>query len=124
MTTELKKQEKAVPAAGTTFRRPHYRVNGSKEVYTVEVFMPGVAKDDYKVSLHQDELLVEGKKVIPLPTGAKWLHREIAPQSYQLRLQLNVDINPDAITAKSDNGILTISLPVAEAARPRNIEIN
>lgn len=125
MSTELKKQEEQVPAQLTTnYRRPYYRVDGGKEAYTVEVFMPGVSKDDYNVSLHRDELVVEGKKVIPLPTGAKWLHREIAPEGYKLRLQLNVDVEPDAIKAKSNEGILTITLPVAKEARPRLIKIS
>ncbi|NDV62978.1 Hsp20/alpha crystallin family protein [Puniceicoccales bacterium CK1056] len=125
MSTELKKQEEQVPAQATTnYRRPYYRVDGGKDAYTVEVFMPGVSKDDYNVSLHRDELAVEGRKVIPLPTGAKWLHREISPEGYKLRLQLNVDVDPEAIKAKTDNGILTITLPVAKEARPRLIKIS
>lgn len=125
MNTELKKQETQVPAqTGTNYRRPYYIVDGGKDAYTVEVYMPGVSKDDYNVSLQRNELVVEGRKVIPLPTGAKWLHREITPEGYKLRLQLNVDVDPDAIKAKSENGILTISLPVAKEARPRLIKIN
>lgn len=125
MSTELKKQETQVPAqAGTNYRRPYYLVDGGKDAYTVEVYMPGVSKDDYNVSLQRNELVVEGRKVIPLPTGAKWLHREITPEGYKLRLQLNVDVDPDAIKAKSENGILTISLPVAKEARPRLIKIS
>lgn len=125
MSTELKKQEEKLPTQATAnYRRPYYRVDGDKTAYTVEVFMPGVSKDDYNVSLHRDELVVEGHKVIPLPTGTKWLHREITPESYKLRLQLNVDVDPDAIKAKSENGILTITLPVAKEALPKLIKIS
>ena len=125
MSTELKKQEAQVPATNSTaYRRPYYTVDGNKEAYTVEVFMPGVAKGDYKVELHHDELVVEGRKVAPLPTGAKWLHREITPESYKLRLQLNVDVDAEKIKAKSDDGILVINLPVAKEARPRTIKIS
>lgn len=124
MTTELKKHEEQTPAKReATYRRPYYTVDGNKEHYTVEVYMPGVAKDDYNISLSRNELLVEGHKVLPLPTGAKWLHREITPEGYKLRLQLNVDVDPDAISAKSEDGILTITLPVAKESRPRTIKI-
>lgn len=125
MSTELKKQEEQVPATNTpAYRRPYYTVDGNKEAYTVEVFMPGVAKGDYKVELHHDELVVEGRKVTPLPTGAKWLHREITPESYKLRLQLNVDVDAEKIKARSDDGILVINLPVAKESRPRTIKIS
>lgn len=125
MSTELQKQEQNAPArTNANYRRPYYQVDGGKNAYTVEVYMPGVSKDDYNVSLHRNELVVEGRKVIPLPTEAKWLHREIAPESYKLRLQLNVDVDPEAIKAKSENGILTITLPVAKEARPRLIKIS
>jgi HSP20 family protein len=124
MNTELKKHEEQVPARReSAYRRPYYTVDGNKEAYTVEVYMPGVAKDDYSVSLQHSELLVEGRKVLPLPTGAKWVHREITPESYKLRLQLNVDVDADAITAKSEEGVLVITLPVAKEARPRTIRI-
>jgi HSP20 family protein len=125
MSTELKKHETQAPATTTTaYRRPYYVVNGNKEAYVVRVFMPGVAKGDYNISLHRDELLVEGKKIIPLPTEAQWLHREITPESYKLRLQLNVDVEESGIKAKSEDGILHITLPVAKEARPRTIKIS
>jgi HSP20 family protein len=125
MSTELQKHETQAPAKGeSTYRRPYYTVQGNKETYSVEVYMPGVAKDDYNVSLKRDELLVEGHKVLPIPSDAKWVHREITPESYQLRLQLNVDVDPEGITAKSEDGILLITLPVAKESRPRTIKIN
>jgi HSP20 family protein len=125
MSTELKKKETGELAAKqASYRRPYYTVAGNKEAYTVEVYMPGVAKDDYNVSLQHDELLVEGRKVLPLPSSAKWVHREITPESYKLRLQLNVEVDPESILAKSADGILRITLPVAKAARPRTIKID
>ena len=122
MSTELTKQE-TEPKITPTYRRPYYTIDSNKNHYVVEVFMPGVSKGDYSVSLHQNELLVEGKKVLPLPTNARWLHREITPESYKLQLQLNIDVDADGIKATSEDGILNISLPVAKKARPRLIKI-
>lgn len=124
MNTELKKQETETPALKSAFRRPYYTVSGNKEHYTVEVFMPGVAKDDYNVSLQHDELLVEGRKVLPIESEAKWVHREITTEAYKLRLQLNVEVDGENISAKSEDGVLVITLPVAKKARPRNIKID
>jgi HSP20 family protein len=123
MTTEIQKKTAATPASADTTRRPYYRVLDGKDAFTVEVFMPGVAKGDYQVSLHNHELLVEGNKIVPIPPGAKWLHREIAPADYKLRLQLNVEVDPEGITAKSEDGVLNIQLPLAAEALPRQIKI-
>lgn len=125
MSTELKKQEEQVPArTSAAYRRPYYTVDGDKDAYRVSVFMPGVAKDDYSLSVHRDELLVEGRKALSAPDGARYLHREITPESYKLRLQLNVSVDPDGIKARSEDGVLTINLPVAKEARPRTIKIS
>lgn len=124
MSTELQKQEQTTPATQSAYRRPRYTVDGNKDAYTVSVVMPGVAKDDYSVSLQGKELLVEGRKALPLPSEAKWLHREIPAESYKLRLQLNVDIDPDGISARSEEGVLRIHLPVARESRPRLIKID
>ena len=124
MSTELEKARTETPAVRENYRRPYYSVTGNKETYTVDVYMPGVAKDDYNISLQRDELVVEGKKVLTLPAKAKWVHREITPESYKLRLQLNVDVDADNIAAKSEDGILRITLPVAKEARPRTIKID
>jgi HSP20 family protein len=123
MSTELQKQSQGTLASAPAYRRPYYRVSGDKAAYSVEVFMPGVAKEDYAISLQGDELLVEGRKVLPVKAGAKWLHREISQEAYKLRLQLNVKVDPPSISAKSNEGILTITLPVAAEALPRQIKI-
>jgi HSP20 family molecular chaperone IbpA len=123
MTTDIQKKAPESTATNDVSRRPYYRVMSDKETFTVEVFMPGVAKDDYQVSLHDHELLVEGRKVLPIPAGAKWLHREIATEPYKLRLQLNVDVDADGVKAKGEDGILRVVLPLAAEARPRRIEI-
>ncbi|MEX0327035.1 MAG: Hsp20/alpha crystallin family protein [Puniceicoccaceae bacterium] len=125
MTTEISKKEKNEVRTPDMSRRPYYRVLGGngKESYTVEVFMPGVAKGDYNVSLHDQELLIEGRKVLPIPSDAKWVHREITIEPYKLRLQLNVDVDAEGITARSEDGILRVLLPVAAEARPRKITI-
>jgi HSP20 family protein len=124
MNTELKKREETVPTrTQPTYRRPYYTVEGNKDAYTVSVFMPGVSKDNYTLTVDRDDLLVEGRKEIALPEKARYLHREIAVDSYRLRLQLNVSIDPEKITAKSEEGVLTIHLPIAQEAKPKTIQI-
>lgn len=117
MSTNLQK----TPATQT--RRPYYRVQDGDTAFTVEVFMPGVDKGNHQVTLHDQELLIEGRRSALNIPDARWLHREIPGGDYKLRLQLNVDVNAEGITAKSEDGVLLVTLPVAEAALPRQIKI-
>lgn len=124
MNTELKTKESDQPITrdrGTS--RPMYLVEGDKETYKIKVFMPGVSKDHYSISLHRGELSVEGHKDTSIPHGSRWLHRETVTNDYKLRLQLNVEVEEEGITATSEDGVLLINLPVAKEARPRQIQI-
>lgn len=124
MSTELQKHEPGTLAqTQPTWRRPYYIITEEKDRYLVSVFMPGVSKGDYNVSLQKNELSVEGRKGLNLPEGARWLHREISPEGYRLRLHLNVDVDAENIAAKTEEGVLRITLPVAQEARPRTIRI-
>lgn len=124
MSTALEKQQNRPQAEADRVRRPRYRVRGDKNEYSVDVFMPGVSKNDYEVTVQGDELLIEGRRSLEVPESAVWIHRELAAERYQLRLQLNVEVDTDGISARSEEGILSVTLPVAREARPRRIEIS
>ncbi len=123
MNTEVANKENTELKERTTARRPYYTVSGDKKEYNVEVFMPGVAKDAYDVTLNHDELVIEGRKSVLVPEKAHVLHQEIPPEDYKLRLQLNVSVDEEKISAKSEDGILRITLPVAREAQPKRIKI-
>lgn len=124
MSTTLTKQESNQAQQQARVRRPRYTVRGDRSEYAVDVEMPGVAKDAYEVTVHGDELLIEGRRSLPASESTVWLHRELDAEIYKLRLQLNVEVDTDHIAAKSADGILSVTLPVAKEARPRQIPIN
>ncbi|MEX0321300.1 MAG: Hsp20/alpha crystallin family protein [Puniceicoccaceae bacterium] len=124
MSNELATQSPTACEKVTTRLRPRYNVSEDKDAYTIDVTMPGVGKEDTVISLQDNELLIEGKRTAALPVDARWLHREISEADYHLRLQLNIDIDADGITANAEDGILKIHLPIAEAAKPRSIRIS
>jgi HSP20 family protein len=53
----------------------------------------------------------------------QWLSSERFTGGYMRRLSLGADIDADHIAATYQNGVLTLTLPVAERAKPRRIEI-
>ena len=58
--------------------------------------------------------------------GEGWrpLHRELPDSDYRLHLRLNVDVDAAKIVAQIEDGILELSLPKAEAVKPRKIKVS
>lgn len=117
--------QRATPGAGVTesLQKPLYSVGGNAESYEVRVQLPGVPKGGVKIDLDENVLSIRGERQSATPEGWKTLHREISTQSYQLRLRLNVPVDEDKLTANLENGVLTVKLPVKEAAKPRRVEV-
>jgi|UniRef100_UPI0037850BDE HSP20 family protein len=106
-----------------SLRKPLYNVNGNAEAYEVRVEMPGVPKSGVKLDLEDNILTVRGERNTTVPEGMKALHRELSPLSYLLRLRLNTPVEEDKMTAKLEDGVLTLRLPLKEVAKPRQIPV-
>ena len=106
-----------------SLRKPLYNVNGNAEAYEVRVEMPGVPKSGVKLDLEDNILTVRGERNTTVPEGMKALHRELSPLSYLLRLRLNTPVEEEKMTAKLEDGVLTLRLPLKEVAKPRQIPV-
>ncbi|HBJ83966.1 MAG TPA: heat-shock protein Hsp20 [Verrucomicrobiales bacterium] len=125
MNTTCSPRTSAPATSGVTesLRKPLYNVNGNAEAYEVRVEMPGVPKSGVKLDLEDNILTVRGERNTTVPEGMKALHRELSPLSYLLRLRLNTPVEEDKMTAKLEDGVLTLRLPLKEVAKPRQITI-
>ncbi|WP_309387755.1 Hsp20/alpha crystallin family protein [Cerasicoccus frondis] len=121
---EPKTQTPAKTAQRKTYLRPQYEVSSTQEAYTVQVYVPGVAKEGVKITVDQDTLAIEASRKQAANEQWRARHREIPTADYRLRLNLNVPVDAEQITASTADGVLTITLPVAEAAKPRQIAVN
>jgi HSP20 family protein len=126
MKTELAQQKNQAPANAVRaeYVRPYYEVYPSDHAYDIHVHLPGVLKNDASITLENDQLTIEGSKGPLAPESWIPVMREIPTVNYRLVLDLNVDVDGDKIAATAENGILKVHLPVAEAARPRRIEVS
>lgn len=104
--------------------KPRFRVLNSAESYTVQVEMPGVKKENLSVNLDQNVLSVRGTRSTTPPADWKPLYRELRDVNYQLKLKLNVPVEDSKLSAKLEDGVLTLTLPVKEAAKPRTIAVS
>lgn len=117
-----------MPKASAT--APAINVMESDSDYTVELAAPGLKKDDFKVDIND-----EGNLVIKMEQKAEnkeedksrhYLRREFSYSKYEQTLILPDDVEKELITAKVDNGVLTVDLPKTAAAQKkpaRQIEI-
>ncbi len=125
MNTICSPRTSAPATSGVTesLRKPLYNVTGNAEAYEVRVEMPGVPKSGVKLDLEDNILTVRGERNATVPEGMKTLHRELSPLSYLLRLRLNTPVEEDKMTAKLEDGVLTLRLPLKEVAKPRQIPV-
>jgi HSP20 family protein len=93
--------------------------------YTISTELPGVQPEHVQVRYEGDTLIIEGE--IPMHTdeqqGKRTIMQERRYGRYSRRLRLPFDINFDGAEANFDNGVLTLTLPKAEAAQPKMIPI-
>lgn len=105
------------------FRRPPYDVEANADGYKINVFMPGVARDGVTISMNGRNLEIEGVRHDRPQASWRPILTELQWDDYRLGLELNVRVNESAISAQVTDGILSLTLPKAEEAKPRRIEV-
>jgi len=85
--------------------------------------MPGVTKENLQVDVDNDELTISGLFLEQKTDGGKKLINECYYGKYARTFALSDVIAQDKITAKLDDGVLTVTLPKQERAKPKKITI-
>jgi len=92
--------------------------------FVVKVELPGVNKDDVKITLENNILTIRGEKKQEKETKKENYHRvERSYGSFQRSFTLPTTVKSDKIDAVYKDGILQIALPKAEEAKPKQIEV-
>jgi len=92
--------------------------------YVVKLELPGVTKDDVKIAMQNNVLVIHGeKKQEKTSKGSEYQRVERSYGSFQRSFTLPTTVKTDRIEATFANGILTITLPKAEEAIPKQIEV-
>jgi HSP20 family protein len=111
------------PGAGTVSGwSPLADVCETQDAYVVEIEVPGVKRDDLNVELVGSELLVTGELKETEHEGL-FRKRTRRTGTFEYRTSLPQDVQADEIEANLAEGVLTLRIPKAAAARPRKIEI-
>lgn len=104
---------------------PPVNIHENEKGYEIELSVPGRSKEDFKISVEKGLLTISfEKKEDNKVEGQKTLRREFSYQAFSRSFNLDETIDADNIQAKYDNGILVLSLPRKEQAKPAKKEIN
>jgi len=88
------------------------------------VEVPGVNPDQVKISVENNVLTIHGTKQQVAAEHTERVHRyERNYGAFQRTFTLPTTVDPEGITAAYEHGVLTVTLPKAEKARPRQIEV-
>lgn len=91
---------------------------------TIYADLPGVSKDRLGVRVEGDSLTIEGSTAVPDTGGdMEMVYGEVLNPSYRRSFTLSRDLDPGKIEASLNNGVLRLSIPKAEEAKPRRIEV-
>src|SRR6516165_1301223 len=91
--------------------------------YTLEIEMPGVKKDGLEISVENNELTIIGRRSLPATEGTL-IHRESRPENFRRVFELDPSIDTSKVSARIDQGVLTLTLPKAEQVKPRKITVS
>ncbi|MDF9827113.1 HSP20 family protein [Ereboglobus sp. PH5-10] len=104
--------------------RPRYDIVANDTSWTLKAFLPGVAKNDLSITDENGVLGIRGERAWKSPKEWTTLHRETGDEAFALSFQHEGRIDVEKIHAEFADGVLTVTLPKAEALKPRKIEIN
>ena len=92
--------------------------------YLIKVELPGVKKDDVKVTVQDDVLTITGERALEKEEKGRKYHRvERAYGRFARSFTLPEDADGDKVAAEFNDGVLKVHLPKAERARPKSIEV-
>jgi HSP20 family protein len=92
--------------------------------FVVKAALPGVKPEDVQITVHGDTLTIRGEsKTEEDKKGEHWHLRERRHGTFHRSLTLATQVNSDKARADFDLGVLTLTLPKAESAKPRQIKV-
>jgi len=103
---------------------PAADIHETAEAYVIRLDLPGVAQKDVKVSILGDILSIRGERKLEKVHEKENIHyRERVSGSFERTFRLTAPVRSDQVRAAYKDGVLEVTVPKAEEAKTREIEI-
>ncbi|MBX3195517.1 MAG: Hsp20/alpha crystallin family protein [Schumannella sp.] len=93
------------------------------DAYVLNADLPGIDPSSVDIKVDGQLLSIRAERPAPSTEGVTYLARERRTGTFLRRFTLGQNVDTAGITAGYDNGVLTVTVPVAEKAKPRTIEV-
>ena len=124
MSTTLQKENRnTTETRPQNFVAPEVNIFETKDGYVLEAELPGVAKDGLEITLEDNELTIVGHRKHETQPG-ETLFQESREADYRRVFELDPAIDSGKISAKIEQGVLTLTLPKSEKVKPRKIAVD
>jgi HSP20 family protein len=104
--------------------RPVYEIKETPEAWGLTALLPGVTKDGLELTAEEGLITIRGGRQWKAPSGWTTLYRESSDAAFELSLAHDNTIDVNRIHAELKDGVLRVSLPKAEAIKPRKIAVS
>jgi len=110
---------------GTAGVFPPVNVTQDSDRFVVRAEVPGIRSSDLEISALRNRVSITGRREIPQERGERvsYHRRERAEGTFSRTLALPTEIDADRVEARYADGVLTLTLPKAEAAKARQIVV-
>jgi HSP20 family protein len=102
---------------------PPLEVVDKTDELLIVVELPGVNKDEVEITVFGDTLTIAGEKKLPAEKGVTYIRHERPHGRFRRLVDLPYAVDHSKVAATYKDGILTITLPKAEEAKPRQITV-
>ena len=103
---------------------PLINLTEDKNNYYVRAELPGVKADDLDIQATASTIAITGeRKIAPQDKDAKYHRKEREAGTFSRMISLPGEVDNDKVEAKLENGVLTVVVPKAEVAKPKQIVI-
>jgi len=123
MNTTVRENRNVERTQREQFIAPVSSVIEDADRYTLQVEMPGVNKEGLEIAVENNELTILGRRSLPTVDGTL-IHRESRLENFRRTFELDPSIDTGKISAKIEQGVVTLTLPKAEQVKPRKIKVD
>jgi HSP20 family protein len=102
---------------------PRIDAREGAEHFTVTALIPGIDPQALEMTVLGNTLTLAGERKTEAPEGVTWHRRERGAGKFLRTVDLPAEIDSEQVKADFSNGVLTVTLPKAAAAKPKRIAI-
>jgi HSP20 family protein len=119
--------EREVPQAPQNEQTRYYttplvNIRATEHGYELMAEMPGVTKDGVEITVENGQLTLVGHRR-PVQASGQRIYRERREHDFRRVYELDPSLDASRVSARIDQGVLTVTLPKAEAVKPRRINV-